>query len=301
MIKEVIRTYDDVAQVRDNVVHLREAEGSTFQSSSIAFFGTGNVLYVEDGAKLKNCTLRFRGNDSVIHIRASKRTAQVKVTVYNDSVFYLGPNASFTSPARALPSERTHVIVGSDAMFSHRVAFRTADPHLVYSASTHERLNPSRSIWVGDHVWVGEDTLFLKGAHIGSGSILGARSVVTKDVPSNASAAGAPARVVGSDIFWTRPSVHTYTRAQTLKSQKHRGDEFIYRRGAGVLDPEALEAELEAASSAEERAAWCRRLDDLTAHDRFYRGPADPVPQAPTVEQSGQRLRRGLARSLGRG
>lgn len=148
---------------------------------------------------------------------------------------------------------------------------------------------------------MGEDTLFLKGAHIGSGAILGARSVVTKDVPSNASAAGAPARVVGSDIFWTRPSVHTYTREQTLKSQKHRGDEFIYRRGAGVLDPEALEAELEASSSAEERAAWCRRLDDLTAHNRFYRGQGGPVPEAPTVEQSGQRIRRGLARSLGRG
>lgn len=302
MIKEVIRSYDDVAQVRDNVVHLRETEGSSFQSSSIAFFGTGNVLYVEDGAKLKSCTLRFRGNDSVIHIRASSRTTQIKVTTYNESVLYLGPGASFTSPARALPSERTHVIIGADAMFSHEVTFRTADPHLVYSATTHERINPSRSIWVGDHVWLGQESLILKGAHVGSGSILGARSVLTKDVPSNASAAGSPARVVGSDIFWTRPSVHTYTRAQTLKSQKHAGDEFIYAPGPDVLDPDALEAELEAATSAQERAEWCHRLDGLTAKDRFYRtaeGPGSAGADSTTPEKGGRRSR--LSRAVGLG
>ncbi|WP_068259965.1 acyltransferase [Janibacter limosus] len=304
MSTEVIRSYDDVAQVRDNVVHLRETEGSTFQSSSIAFFGTGNVLYVEDGAKLKNCTLRFRGNDSVIHIRASSRTTQLKVTTYNESVLYLGPGASFTSPARALPSERTHVIIGSDAMFSHQVTFRTADPHLVYSATTHKRVNPSRSIWVGDHVWLGQEALILKGAHIGSGSILGARSVLTKDVPSNASAAGSPARVVGSDIFWTRPSVHTYTRAQTLKSQKHKGDEFIYGTGPGVLDPETLEAELDAATSGEERAEWCHRLDALTARERFYRdasGPPAGAAASPSTAADPRRgaRRRALIRSLG--
>lgn len=292
MSTEVISSYADVASVRDNVVHLRESEGSSFRSSQITFFGTGNVLYVEDGAQLKNCALRFRGDGSVIYIRASKRATQVKVTVYNESVFYLGPNASFTSAARVLPSERTHVIIGADAMFSHQVTFRTADPHLIYSARTHERINPSRSIWVGDHVWLGDGALLLKGAHVGSGSILGARSVVTKDVPSNSSAVGSPARVVGSDIFWTRPSVHTYTSEQTRKSQKHSGDEFIYAPGPDVLDPEALEAELSAASSAADRAAWCQRLDAMTAHDRFHRSAAGAAPAVSGAAATGRSPRR---------
>lgn len=274
MPEQIIRSYADVSSIHDNVVHLRETPGSTFTSSKVAFYGTGNVLHVEDGAKLINCTLNFRGDDSVIHIRASSRPAQLKVTVYNESVFYLGPGASFTSAARFLPSERTHVVIGSDAMFSSRVAFRTADPHLVYSATTHKRVNPSKSIWVGDHVWLGEEALVLKGAHVGSGAILAARSVVTKDVPSNATAAGAPAKVVGSQIFWTRPSVHTYTRDQTIKSQVHRGEEFIFGAGPGVLDQQALESELDAASTGAERAEWCRRLDAADAPERFYREPS---------------------------
>lgn len=283
MTDQVIRSYEDVSSISDNVVHLRETPGSSFTSSKVAFYGTGNVLHVEDGAQLRNCTLNFRGDGAVVHVRASRRAAQLKVTVYNESVFYLGPGASFTSAARILPSERTHVIIGSDAMFSSRVAFRTADPHLVYSATTHRRINPSRSIWIGDHVWLGEESLVLKGARVGSGSILAARSVVTKDVPSNATAAGAPARVVGSQIFWTRPSVHTYTKDQTSTSQVHRGDEFIFGAGPDVLDPRALEAELDAATTGAERAAWCRRLDDLDGPERFFREHVDSPRRPPST------------------
>lgn len=271
MTDEVVTSYADVASVRKNVIHLNETPESSFESSKVTFHGTGNVLHVEDGATLRGCNLRFRGNDAVIYIRASTRPIKVSATLYNVSVVYIGSGASFTTAARIVPSERTHVIIGSDTMFSSRVSFRTGDPHLIYSAITHERVNPSRSIWVGDHVWLGEETLVLKGARIGSGAILAARSVVTKDVPSNVTAAGSPAKVVGSEIFWTRPSVHAYTRQQTLKSQVHRGDHFVYRPGRGVIDPDVLEAELEKATCSAERAEWCRRLDGMEAVDRFYR------------------------------
>jgi acetyltransferase-like isoleucine patch superfamily enzyme len=44
--------------------------------------------------------------------------------------------------------------------------------------------------------WIGSGTFILKGVTIGEGSIVGASSVVTKDVPSNSVVAGSPARVV---------------------------------------------------------------------------------------------------------
>ncbi|XAS71251.1 acyltransferase [Micrococcaceae bacterium Sec5.1] len=267
---QVIRSFADISTITDNVVHWNQTSESEFLRSSVEFAGKGNVLFVEDGVKLRNTRLRFMGNDSVIHLRKSLRFLQLVASVFEDSVLYLGPGASFTAEARFLPTERKHVIIGSDAMFSSRVVFRTADPHLIYSTSTHQRINPSASIWVGDHVWLGEDTLLLKGAKVGSGSILAARAVVTKDVPSNSTAAGVPARIVGKGIFWTRPSVHAYTLAQTERSSVHAKDHFVYTSDQNVLNMAELEGQLDLASSGLERAAWCHKLDQMTWKNRFF-------------------------------
>ncbi len=51
-------------------------------------------------------------------------------------------------------------------------------------------------IIIGDDVWVGNGALILKGVQIGDRAIIGARSVVTKDVPADTIVAGNPARVV---------------------------------------------------------------------------------------------------------
>ena len=54
----------------------------------------------------------------------------------------------------------------------------------------------SQPITIEDHVFIGMHCLILKGVTIGKGSVIGAASVVTKDVPSGVVAAGNPARVL---------------------------------------------------------------------------------------------------------
>ena len=49
---------------------------------------------------------------------------------------------------------------------------------------------------IGDHVWIGANSIILKGVSIGTGSTIAAGSVVTKDIPENCVAAGNPAKVV---------------------------------------------------------------------------------------------------------
>lgn len=51
-------------------------------------------------------------------------------------------------------------------------------------------------VHIGDHVWLGVDVIVLKGVTIGRNSVIGAGSVVTKDVPENVVAAGNPCRVI---------------------------------------------------------------------------------------------------------
>jgi virginiamycin A acetyltransferase len=49
---------------------------------------------------------------------------------------------------------------------------------------------------VGNDVWIGYDAVIMPGVKIGSGAVIGARSVVTRDIPAYAVAAGNPARVI---------------------------------------------------------------------------------------------------------
>jgi len=53
-----------------------------------------------------------------------------------------------------------------------------------------------RSIEIGNHVWIGNNTIILKGVRIGDRAIIGVGSVVTHDVPSDCVYAGNPARLV---------------------------------------------------------------------------------------------------------
>ena len=49
---------------------------------------------------------------------------------------------------------------------------------------------------IGNDVWIGQNALILPGVHIGDGAIIGANSVVSKDVPPYTVAAGNPARFI---------------------------------------------------------------------------------------------------------
>lgn len=64
------------------------------------------------------------------------------------------------------------------------------------------------SIVIGDRVWCGIDVRILGGVTIGNDVVIGAGSVVCKDVPSNCVVAGVPARVIRTlqrdpEKFWT--------------------------------------------------------------------------------------------------
>ena len=59
-----------------------------------------------------------------------------------------------------------------------------------------DRNTKAKEVVIGDHVWVGANSIILKGVHIGRGAVIGAGSVVTKDVPEMTIYAGNPARYI---------------------------------------------------------------------------------------------------------
>ena len=58
------------------------------------------------------------------------------------------------------------------------------------------RTGEDSPVVIGDNVWLGYGVKVLKGVHIGNNSVIGAGSMVTKDIPSNVIAAGNPCKVI---------------------------------------------------------------------------------------------------------
>ena len=80
----------------------------------------------------------------------------------------------------------------------------------VYDSDQHDfdDVTPERSapVRMGDHIWVGARVMVMKGVTIGSHSIIGAHSLVTRDVPEHSVAHGIPAKRRGEVGDRTRSS-----------------------------------------------------------------------------------------------
>jgi acetyltransferase-like isoleucine patch superfamily enzyme len=90
-----------------------------------------------------------------------------------------------------------HVSIGRECIVADRVMLIDFD-HGVVEVERPIRAQGiyKRDVHVGNNVWVGYGACFLRGATVGDNAVIGTLSVVTKDVPANAVAAGAPVRVV---------------------------------------------------------------------------------------------------------
>jgi acetyltransferase-like isoleucine patch superfamily enzyme len=101
------------------------------------------------------------------------------------------------------------VKIGSHCLFGPDVVIWDTDNHPLSRAGRHAQaelipkqlINPYEAgggpIEIGTDVWVCMGALILGGVTIGDGAIVGARSVVTKNVPRMTIVAGVPARIIG--------------------------------------------------------------------------------------------------------
>lgn len=89
------------------------------------------------------------------------------------------------------------VTIGDYVRIAHRVSIISED-HLFDDPSLpiYTQGKIGKKVVINDDVWIGCGAIILKGVTIGHGAIIGAGSVVTKDVPKNAVVVGNPARIV---------------------------------------------------------------------------------------------------------
>ena len=89
----------------------------------------------------------------------------------------------------------TDIYVGDDTMFGPNVTVATAG-HPILPALREQVYQYNMPVFIGRNCWIGAGEILLPGVHIGDGTVIGAGSVVTKDIPANVVAVGNPCRVL---------------------------------------------------------------------------------------------------------
>lgn len=87
------------------------------------------------------------------------------------------------------------ISIGSHCFIGPNCGMYTAQ-HPLLPKERNRGLERALPIEIGDNCWIGADVTILPGVRIGEGSVIGAKSVVTKDIPSRSIAAGNPCRVM---------------------------------------------------------------------------------------------------------
>lgn len=87
------------------------------------------------------------------------------------------------------------IYVGNHVLFAPNVTL-AAGTHPIHPELRSKQAQYNLPIKIEDNVWIGANSVILPGITIGRNSVIGAGSVVTKDIPKNVIAAGNPCRIL---------------------------------------------------------------------------------------------------------
>ena len=128
----------------------------------------------------------------------------------------IGRNFTTMDSLFIVSRDNKKIEIGNNCLFSKNITIRNNDGHTITDKNTKKILNPSKDVYIGNNVWIGTNSVILKGAHISSNSVVGALSLVNKKFSEeNIIIAGNPAKKIRGNILWYKDC---YTRYSELNN-----------------------------------------------------------------------------------
>ena len=176
--------------------------GVYIRNSKIDVRGTDNIIEIEPGAQIVNTTITVNKNGNRILIKKNSVLNHCEILLYDElEKFEFGIKSSAINCCFYLV-ESTDLIIGDGCWMARGGVFRTGDGHS-FCDSEGNRINPSASILIGEHCWIGTDVVCLKGVTLQPNTVVSACTLLNKPYKeSGVLLGGIPARVLKKDINW---------------------------------------------------------------------------------------------------
>lgn len=188
----------------------------TIEGLNVKFIGKNSSVIVHEPISMKNCSITI-GNSSIVEIFSSQYAINnLIISATNNSRVVIDEMFSCAGCVIENHDEaRLNVSIGKDCMFSHGIKMRVSDGHTIYKTDNLEIINkPQQGITIGEHVWIGMNSVILKDVTILSNTIVGAGSLVNKSFNrENIIIAGIPAGIVKENINWSRENSELFIKS----------------------------------------------------------------------------------------
>jgi lipopolysaccharide O-acetyltransferase len=156
-------------------------------------------------ARIIRLPVYIRGKRGIVGAKSLTTGVNLRIDIistnYTSPYLYIGDNVQINDYVHIGVADS--VSIGDNTLIASKV-FISDHNHGSYSEENQSSPNStpicralkSKKVSIGKNVWIGEFVCILPGVTIGDGSIIGAMSVVTKDIQANSIAVGSPAKVI---------------------------------------------------------------------------------------------------------
>lgn len=185
-----------------------DIEPSTVSNFEVNVYGSRNTIVIRKGARVLDCRVHIVGDDNRVEIGEDVFLNKCLLWAMGGRSQILIASKASAEVTNVFASDSgSRVVIGEDCMIASLCEIRCGDGHTVYDRGSGEILNLGSYLEIGKHVWIATGATILKNVRIGEGSIVGARSIVTKDIPDHSLAAGIPARLIRREVGWRREAI----------------------------------------------------------------------------------------------
>lgn len=180
-------------------------KGSIMVRSRIQVIGNNNLIVLEKGSVLLNSLIRIAGNNNQVILKSKSYVSGAEIWVEDNNCTVCIGERSFVGHHShfACTEDGSLLTVGDDCMVSSFVQVRTGDSHAILDLDGN-RINRAKSVFIGNHCWLGEGSKVLKGVTLAGNVIVSTGAIVTKSFGNNVLIGGIPSRVLKENVTWNK-------------------------------------------------------------------------------------------------